>query len=204
MAASAALRTVSEKKVSIDRIYSLEKYFQREEKALHKSEYHNGKIIRMPGGTFNHDVLGTKASTLLNNFVDDNDLNYFVNGSDIKIRIDAYDRVVYPDAAVICEKPIYFENRKDTILNPLIIVEVLSDSTDKYDRGDKFEFYRTLESFKEYVLINQKRKLVTVYTKQSDHTWLMRDYIGEESIAILYALHECPLPLKRLYRGLEM
>jgi Uma2 family endonuclease len=191
-------------KAKTERLYSLETYFQREERALYKSEYHNGKIFKMPGGTFNHDNLGTKASTILTVFVEDNDLNYFVNGSDTKIRIEDFDRVVYPDAVVICEKPIYYADRKDTIINPLVIVEVLSNSTDKYDRGDKFEFYRSLESFKEYVLINQKRKLVTVYTKQSDETWLMRDYKGDDATAVLYALHNCPLPLKRLYRGLEI
>ncbi len=194
-------------KQKAERLVSLEKYFQREEKALYKSEFHNGKIIKMPGGTFNHDILGTKATTLLNNFIDDNELNYFVNGSDMKIRIEAFDKVVYPDAAVICEKPIFYDNRKDIIVNPLIIVEVLSDSTDKFDRGDrgdKFEFYRSLETFKEYVLIHQKRKLVTVHTRQNDAAWLMREYKGDEAVAILYALQECPLPLKRLYRGLEL
>jgi Uma2 family endonuclease len=201
---AAPIPKVLEAKVKIERLYSLETYFQREERALHKHEYCNGKIIKTPGGTFNHDNLGTKAATILTNFVENNDLNCFVNGSDTKIRIEDFNRVVYPDAVVICEKPIYYANRKDTIINPLVIVEVLSKSTDKYDEGDKFEYYRSLESFKEYVLINQKRKLVTVYTKQSDETWLMRDYKGDDATAILYALHNCPIPLKRLYRGLEI
>lgn len=193
-----------ETKVKTERLYSLEAYFRREERALHKHEYYNGKIIRMPGGTFNHDNLSTKAATILTVFVEDNDLNYFVNGSDTKIRIEDFDKVFYPDAVVICEKPIYYADRKDTIVNPLIIIEVLSNSTQKFDREDKFDYYRSLESFKEYVLINQKRKLVTVYTKQSDGTWIMRDYIGDDAVAVLYALHNCPLPLKRLYRGLEI
>lgn len=197
-------QNLPEKKIRTERFYSLETYFQREDRALYKSEYHNGKIIKMPGGTFNHDNLGTKAAHLLLEFIENQDLNYFVNGSDTKIRIEDYDRVLYPDAVVICEKPIYYADRKDIIVNPLLIVEVLSNSTDKFDRGDKFEFYRSLESFKEYVLINQKRKLVTVYTKQNDDTWLMRDYKSDDSTAILYALHHCPLPLKRLYRGLDL
>jgi Uma2 family endonuclease len=158
----------------------------------------------MAGGTYNHDFLSVKTTKLLDNFVEDNDLNYAISGSDLKIRIEAYDRVVYPDAAVICEKPIYYADRKDTITNPLIIVEVLSDSTNKFDKGDKFQFYRSLESFKEYVLIHQTQKWVTVYTKQEDGTWILRDYNGDDATAILYALHQCPLPLKRLYRGLEI
>ena len=204
MTTTVALHKMPEKKGSTDRFVSLEKYFQREEKALYKSEYHHGNIIKMAGGTYNHNFLSVKATKLLDNFVEENNLNYEISGSDLKIRIEAFDRVVYPDAAVICEKPIFYENRKDTIVNPLIIVEVLSDSTEKFDRGDKFQYYRSLESFKEYVLINQNYKIVTVYSKQADNSWVLRDYIGDESEAILYFLHDCSLPLKRLYRGLEI
>ena len=204
MSSNVAIRTISEKKVTADRLISLEKYFQREEKALYKNEYHKGTIIKMAGGTYNHDFLSVKITKLLDNFVEDNNINYAVSGSDLKIRIEAFDRVVYPDAAVICEKPIFYENRKDTIINPLIIVEVLSDSTEKFDRGDKFQLYRSLESFKEYVLINQNYKLVTVYTKQDDNSWILRDYSGDDAEAILYFLHNFALPLKRLYRGLTL
>jgi len=112
--------------------------------------------------------------------------------------------VVYPDAVVICEQPAYFQNRLDTITNPLVVVEVLSNSTEKYDRAGKFDLYRTLPSFKEYVLVSQEYKHVSVYTRQPDNTWILRDYDGDDSTAVLYALHECPLSLKRLYRGLEI
>lgn len=186
------------------RSYTLEQYFKREEKALYKHEYHNGKIKKTAGGSFNHDNLATKASKLLDNFVEEHELNYLVNGSDTKIRIEKYDRVVYPDALVICNKPIYYNDRKDTVINPLIVVEVLSRSTTKFDHNLKFDFYKSLESFKEYVLINQDRKRGSVFTKQPDGTWLSREYENEEAIAILYALYECPLSLRRLYRGLEI
>jgi Uma2 family endonuclease len=204
MSANAALLETSTQKKDKSFI-SLEKYFQEEEKALYKSEYHKGKIIKMAGGTFNHDNLAIKAAKLLDNFVEDNNFDYLVNGSDTKIRIEEYDRVVYAYALVICAKPIYYNNRKDTITNPIIIVEVLSEnSTAEYDRTQKFDFYRSLESFKEYILIKQERKQVSVFTKQKDATWVLRDYHGEDATAILYSLHECPLPLKRLYRGLEL
>jgi Uma2 family endonuclease len=186
------------------KLVTLEKYFNAEEKSLYKNEYHNGKIIKMAGGTFNHDNIAGRAITFMNIFVENNDLKYFVNGSDTKIRIEAYDKVVYANALVICEKPIYFQDRKDTIINPLIVVEVQSGSTSNFDHNLKFDYYRSLESFKEYVLIHQTRKQITVFTKQSDNTWLLRDYIGEESTAILYALHECPIALKRLYKDLEL
>ena len=105
---------------------------------------------------------------------------------------------------VVCEKPEFYQNRKDIITNPLLIVAVLSDSTNDYDRTTKYEYYRTIPSFKEYVLVHQDCKHVSVYTKQADNTWLIRDYDGDGATAILYALRDCPLPLKRLYRGLEI
>lgn len=192
------------KRAKQPRHVTLEKYFKAEGKALTKHEYHNGTILPISTITFNHSNLGGKTTTLFNNFVFEKDLNYFVNGSDTKIRIDAFNGVVYSEALVVCEGPQYFEDREDTIVNPLIIVEVLSKSTKSYDKTLKFEMYRTIPSFKEYVLIHQDRKHVSVSTKQDDATWLLRDYDGDEAIAILYALHNCPLPLNRLYKGLVM
>lgn len=183
---------------------TLEAYFRAEEKSIHKHEFHNGFVIPMAGGTFKHDNLAGKAVTLINNFVEENDLPYFVNSSDTKIRVERFNKVVYPDAVVIFEKPEFYQNRQDTIINPLLVVEVLSPSTEKHDRGDKFEWYRSLPSFREYVMVSQAYKHVTVYTRQPDNTWLLRDYEGENAVAVLYALHECPLSLKRLYRGLDI
>ncbi len=192
------------KKANAPKTMSLEAYFQAEETALEKNEFHNGKVIKMAGGTYNHDSLGLKIGKLMDNFVEENDLNYRVNSSEIKIRIEAYNKVVYADALVISEKPEFYQNRKDTITNPIIIVEVLSDSTGEHDRTTKFEYYRSIPSFREYVLIHQNKKHVSVYTHQEDNTWRVRDYEGEEVTAILYALHLCPISLKRLYRGLEI
>jgi Uma2 family endonuclease len=183
---------------------SLEAYFRMEEKALTKHEYHDGIIITMAGGKLPHNRLATKAVKLMDNFVEDNKLDYIVSNSDTKIRVEAYNKIVYPDAVVICEEEQFFQNREDTIINPLVIVEVLSGSTQKFDNTTKFEMYRTIPTFKEYVLIHQDRKHATVYTKQEDGNWLLRDYEGEEAVAILYALHNCPLPLSRLYLGLKL
>ncbi len=186
------------------RLVSLEAYYVAEEKSFEKNEYHNGIIVKMAGGTYNHGSLAVNASTLLNIFVEENDLDFRVNGSDLKIRIEEYNKIVYPDALVISEGPIYFNDRKDTITNPILIVEVLSNSTKNYDKTTKFEMYRTLASFKEYVLIHQDRKHVSVYSKQPDATWILRDYDGDDATATLYHIEQCPLPLKRLYRGLTL
>lgn len=183
---------------------SIEDYFRAEDKSIHKHEYHNGLIKKMAGGQLPHNRLAQKAATIIDSFVEGNELGFIVSNSDTKIRIEQYNKFVYPDAVVICEKPEFYHNRKDTITNPLLIVEVLSDSTKEYDRTIKYEYYRTIPSFKEYVLVHQDTKHVSVYTKQTDTTWIVRDYDGDDATAILYAIQECPLPLKRPYRGLEI
>lgn len=183
---------------------TLDAYFRAEEKSLTKHEYHNGFVIQMPGAKLPHNLLATNIVTMINNFVVDNDLSVLVSNSDTKIRIESFDKVVYPDAVVICEKPDYYQNRQDVITNPLIVVEVLSKSTERFDQAGKFDYYRSLPSFQEYVLVSQERKHVSVQTRQPDATWLLRDYHGEEAMALLYALDQCPIPLKRLYRGLDI
>jgi Uma2 family endonuclease len=183
---------------------TLETYFRAEEKAPHKHEFHNGIIIAMAGAKLQHNLLAQKAASLIDSFVEENSFNYKVSNSDTKIRIEQFNKVVYPDAVVICEQPDYYQNRRDVITNPLIVVEVLSQSTEKHDRDSKFEWYRSLPSFQEYVLVNQDYKRVSVYTRQADNSWLLLDYDGDDAVAVLYALHNCPLPLKRLYRGLDL
>ena len=194
----------SKKRETKPRFVSLEAYFLAEEKSLHKNEYHNGIIIPMAGALLTHNRLAFKAGKLIDNFVEENDLNFIVSNSDTKVRIESYNKVVYPDAVVICETPQYFEGKEHTIINPILIVEVFSDSSKKYDRNTKFEMYRTLSSFKEYVLIHQDRKQVAVFSKQPNGTWILQDYIGDETTAILHHINECPLSLKRLYHGLEL
>lgn len=189
---------LSAKKVSV------EDYLRAEEKTMHKHEYHNGIIKKMAGGKLPHNQLAQKVASIIDSFIESNELGLIVSNSDTKIRIERYNKFVYPDAVVICEKPEFYQNRKDTITNPLLIVEVLSDSTKDYDRTTKYEYYRTIPSFREYVLVHQDTKHVSVYTKQADFTWLIHDYDGDDATAILHAIQGCPLPLKRLYRGLEI
>jgi Uma2 family endonuclease len=181
---------------------SIEAYYRAEEKSLTKNEYHDGTIIPMAGAKLLHNRLALKTAFLIEFFLEEQLLTHIVSNSDTKIRIEEFNKIVYPDAVVICDTPQYFNNREDTITNPLVVVEVLSASTARYDRSTKFEFYRTLPSFKEYVLIYQDRHRVSVWTKQADGSWLPKDYIGDETTAVLHSLHNCPLSLARLYKGL--
>jgi Uma2 family endonuclease len=122
-----------------------------------------------------------------------------ISNSDTKVMINSYNKIVYPDAVVICEVPEYFEDRNDTITNPLIVVEISSPSTSKHDRTTKFEMYATIPSFKEYVLIDQDIQRVSVWSKQKDGSWMPKMYLGEDSVIILEAMNNCPISLKDLY-----
>jgi Uma2 family endonuclease len=187
---------------TIPKKVSLEDYFRLEEKSLHKNEYHDGIIVPMAGAKLRHNLLASKINFELQYFAMLEKLDYKISNSDTKIRIDDYNKVVYPDAVVICANPEFYNNREDTICNPLIIVEVLSPSTKNYDRTTKFEMYRTVPSFKEYVLIHQDRPRVSVWTKQDDTSWILKDYVGVDAIAELIVFAHCPIPLERLYQGI--
>lgn len=148
--------------------YTLEEYFALEEGAEQKHEYRNGKIITMPGGSIPHNKIGANVHRILDNWVEANNLKLIVLNSDTKIRIEDYNQNVYPDVLVVCEKVSYWKNRRDIIVNPLLIFEVLSDCTEEYDREDNFSKYRTLPSFKEYVLIDQYKPSVHAYFQQNE------------------------------------
>ena len=167
-----------------------------------KNEYHDGIIIPMAGAKLKHNRLALKTAHLIESFLEEKKLDFIISTGDTKIRIENFNKIVYPDALVICLPPEYFNGREDTITNPLLVVEVLSASTQKYDRSTKFEMYRTIPSFKEYVLVYQDRRHVTVWTKQNDGAWLPKDYIGDDAIATLHVIDDCPLSLARLYKGL--
>jgi Uma2 family endonuclease len=199
-----AVASILKSKVDIatQKYVSIDAYFRAEEKSLTKNEYHDGIILPMAGANLKHNLLSQKVGAIMTLFVEDNELSYKVSNCDTKIRIEDFNKIVYPDAVVICETPQYYKNREDTITNPLLVVEVLSNSTSKFDRTTKFEYYRTLESFKEYVLIYQDRTHIAVWTKQENGAWLPVDYKGEESSAILHSIKECTLSLKRLFKGI--
>ena len=193
-----------EKKIkkSTERLFTIEEYYKREDKSLHKHEYHNGKIILMPGSKLKHNRISSRIIAYLEIFIETNQLDFILSTSDTKVHVADYNKIFYPDALVICEKPEYFEGRENTITNPTLIVEVLSMSTSNFDKTTKFEMYRSLPSFKEYVLVYQDREQVTVWTKQNDGSWLPKDYVGLESTAIFNVINNCPIELKRLYKGL--
>lgn len=198
----AATQSLSKNKILEERLFTTEEYFKKEEKSLHKHEYHAGKIVRMAGAKFTYNQLAARVMQFTLNFIEEFNLEFELGTSDSKIWIDEFSKVLYPDAVIISQKPEYYSNDGMTILNPLLIVEILSSSTQKHDRTTKFEMYRTVPSFKEYVLVNEDMPRVTVWTKQDNGSWLPKDYKTIEAVAILKTINNCPISLERLYRNI--
>ncbi|NES21200.1 MAG: Uma2 family endonuclease [Symploca sp. SIO3E6] len=158
--------------------YSTEEYLALEEEADYKSEYIDGEIFPMAGGSTNHNQIALNFSTELNFAF--KKLDYRVFMSDVRLWIPQWRIYTYPDVMIVAGEPEYHNNRTDTITNPKIIIEVLSPSTKGYDRSKKFEKYRTIPTFEEYLLIDQKRIYIEHFSKMDHKSWSFRDYHESE------------------------
>ena len=134
--------------------YSAEEYLALDRAADYKSEYVAGEIFDMVGATPRHVLIASNMAGELRNRLRDTDCQVY--SADLRIQADANNVYHYPDVVVVCGRPEYMDGRRDTVTNPLIIIEVLSPTTRNYDRGDKFAHYRRLESLREYILIDQE------------------------------------------------
>jgi Uma2 family endonuclease len=179
--------------------YSLDEYRAIAETAEEKCEYHDGEIITMTGGTIKHSRLGRNIVNLLDTKL--RDTKFETMNNDLRIWIPEYRRGVYPDA-IVFEGQIQFNgNREDEVLNPLLIVEVLSPSTEEYDRTDKFRMYRSITSFCEYLLIRQNKIFVERYSKQSQG-WLYSDFDSLDQSILLESVN-IELAIAEIYRDID-
>jgi Uma2 family endonuclease len=189
-------------KADLAKKYTLEEYLQREERSLHKHQFINGDIITMPGAKLRHNLIATNTTYLLKKLTQTLEKNYLVVNSDQKIYIESANTVLYPDALVVCEVPVFWNDREDLIVNPLLIVEVLSKSTRKYDRGNKFTFYKSCPTLKEYVVIDQFEPLLESWYRVGDTTWdntLQTDL----SLSLMLRSLGIELPLKEVYDKID-
>lgn len=159
------------------KLYTPDEYRQLEETAEFKNEYRDGEIVQMTGGTINHSRITRNLSRVLGNAIEGTAFELF--SSDLRLWIPRYRRGTYPDIMAIEGEPVFTEGRNDEILNPILIVEVLSKSTKNFDREDKFRLYRSIPEFREYILINQYEFLIQQYIKTQSNEWLFRESEGE-------------------------
>jgi Uma2 family endonuclease len=181
--------------------YTPEEYLELEEKAASRNEYIDGEIRQMTGGNTNHNKIAGNFYKKFPNNIDSQNYETYIN--DVKLWIPKYRIYTYPDVMVIKGEPIYEGSGTTTIINPLLIVEVLSNSTKNYDKGDKFKYYRSIPSFQEYILIDQYSFTIEQYAKQSQGQWLFKEYEGKDAILNLDSV-EMEMSLKDIYARVEL
>jgi Uma2 family endonuclease len=167
--------------------YSPEEYLALEEKADFRSEYIDGEIIPIAGSSINHNQITLNFSTELNFAFKKENIQVYM--SDVRLWIPKRRFYTYPDVMIITGEAEFFDNRTDMITNPQVIIEVLSKSTQGYDREDKFKSYRTIDSFQEYILIDQTEIRVEQYSKTSNKKWSFSEYDAEDAVISLVSVN---------------
>ncbi|MEG4500356.1 Uma2 family endonuclease [Microcoleus sp. F10-C6] len=188
------------KQPTAKRYFTPEEYLALEEAAEYKSEYRDRVIIPMTGGTTNHNRIALNMSIALRLAL--KGLDYDVFMGNVRLWMTKNRIYTYPDVMVIPGKPECFNNRQDTVMNPQVIVEVLSKSTKAYDRSDKFKFYQTLPTFQEYILIDQSQVYVEQYCKLANKRWSYSQY-DEEDAALVFNFFQVEVPLADVYEKVD-
>lgn len=187
------------KQATAEKFISEEEYLAFEERSKIRHEYMDGEMFSMAGGTRKHSLAGTNISTELNIQLRESDCE--VHAGELRIRIRPGHNV-YPDVAVACGD-ILTEDDDKTLLNPIVVFEVLSKSTEKRDRGDKAEDYYSLPSLKDYVLVSQYRVRVEHFSRQKNNVWLLKIYEDFDDVVELDSI-KCKVSLKMIYLKLKI
>lgn len=191
------MRPISKKKY-----FSPGEYLDFERSAFDRHEYFDGEIFGMAGSTFEYSIISSNINAGFNNRLKTRDCRS--SSADLRVHVPSTGLYTYPGVLVVCGKPLFLEDAfLDTLLNPVLIVEVLSRSTEGYDKGSKFDHYRTIESLKEYVLVWQDKKRVARYTHRADGTWVLTDFIGDNAMVELSSI-ECTLSMQDIYDKVEL
>lgn len=176
-----------------------EEYLRLERAADGKNEFAGGEMFAMSGGSPRHAELAANFITALRMRLQ---VRCRVYTSDLRIRTRSTGSYVYPDLSVVCGKPELHSGSDDILINPRVIVEVLSPASASYDRGRKFDLYREIPSLSEYVLCHQDSARLEMFTRQADESWIYRDVAGLASAVNLASL-DCQIPLSDIYSGIE-
>ena len=178
-----------------------EEYLAIERRNEYKSEYVDGEMVAMTGASRRHNIIAFNIANALGPQLRGRPCEGYP--SDMRVRIPTTRAYMYPDVVVVCGEPQFEDDYVDTLLNPTVLVEVLSESTERYDRGRKFGFYRTIESLAEYVLVAQDECRVEQYTKQPDGRWLLTDHRSPEDSVELASI-QCTLRLSEVYEKVAL
>lgn len=179
-----------------EKYIGIEEYFAREDIAEHRSEYYCGDVFAMAGGTPNHNRITVNLTSRLSTQLRGGPCEAFA--SDLRVQVKQDIHYTYPDVLVVCGELKLAEGRSDTIVNPVVIIEVLSESTKDYDRGTKFTAYRSIETLTDYILVDQNTVHIEYFSKESDGTWRLREYFSTEEVIEVKSI-EAKLPAEGIY-----
>ena len=185
------------------RFHTVEDYLRWEQSSTSRHEFHDGEILAMAGASPDHSLIAMNLGAALNRRLQGNPCHAY--GSDLKVGLRGAGRFVYPDLSVVCS-PREFDPRdpaRQTIINPRVIVEVLSPTTEAYDRGEKFDKYCELEPLEEYILVSQGEPAIQAFYRQPDGTWLFTRFAGLKANVIVRSLG-LETPLSEVYAGVEL
>jgi Uma2 family endonuclease len=163
-----------------------EEYLERERAAEYKSEYRDGEIVAMSGARYRHALVVSNLSVALALRVRSKGCSVLT--TDLRLAIRAANLITYPDVLVICGKPEFAYDRDDVVVNPVILIEVLSKSTRKYDRGEKFAAYRTIPSLREYLAVEQIKIHIEQHVRQSSEQWILTEFSDPQTVIPLASL----------------
>jgi Uma2 family endonuclease len=176
-----------------------QEYIENERQAEFRSEYFAGEIFAMSGATRTHNLIVRNISRRLDPQHEGHACEVYTN--DMRVEVSPTGLYTYPDVVVVCGQPRFKDANEDTLLNPTVIMEVLSNSTASYDRGEKFEHYGMLSSLTDYLLIAQDRAAVEQRVR-TDHGWQLAYYYGLDAMVPLPAIG-CALRLSDIYAGIQ-
>ena len=177
---------------------SAEEYLEAERKATEKHELINGKIVTMQGGSLKHNAIVRNLIIGIGSFLKGKPCDVFP--SDLRVNVPSVNSFMYPDLTIVCGKPELLDENFDSILNPSVIIEVLSHSTESYDRGTKFFNYQQIASLKEYILINSTSVLISTITKKDDGLWKFENITEPTALLTISTIGQ-QLPLSDIYDG---
>jgi len=175
--------------------FTPQEYLALERKSETRSEYYNGEIFAMSGASREHNLISVNLLRDIGNQLEDRPCEAYT--SDMRVSIEATGLYTYPDVSVVCGEPRFQDLEVDTLLNPTVIVEVLSPTTEAYNRGVKFRHYRRIGSLREFVLISQDRMMVERFTRQGND-WVLSDMTDPDQVLKLESIG-CQIPLGRIY-----
>jgi Uma2 family endonuclease len=180
-------------------IYSADEYLALEENAEYRSQFYMGEIFAMAGASRKHNAISMNTSSNLHFQLRSRDCEIYQNDMRVKVTETLY---TYPDIAIVCGKPQIEKKRGENLLNPVVLIEVLSPSTEKFDRGEKAQLYRSMPSLKEYVLISQDKSYVEHFIRQENGGWLLKEY-SEMSETLRLPNIGCEVALSEIYAKVD-